>query len=176
MQIPIDQITTAAKELDYAEDVGALNLRLEQGRSGLRLKEALAVALRYYRAGVDVVIEGTAKGTVLADCGRCLETYEIPVTVPFRVLLAPSEERQGAGDDDLGLGYFEDDVVQVTPIVHEHLLLAVPTTRVCRPTCRGLCPTCGTNLNEGACECPAPAERPRMSVLHDLLRTRATQG
>jgi uncharacterized protein len=177
MQVPLDQITAVPKHLDYAEVVEPLNARLAQGRSGLRARDGLAVGVTYYRAGVDVVVEGTAIGTVVAACGRCLDDFDVAVTVPFRVVLAPGVEDEGANgeivDEDLGLGFFEGDAIDLTAIVHEHLLLAVPTTRVCRPSCRGLCPGCGANLNDGTCACEPAGAPPRLAVLHDLLRSRS---
>lgn len=179
MQIPLDQITAVPKRLDYAEVVGALNERLALGRSGLRVREGLAVGACHYRAGIDVVVEGNADGTVVAVCDRCLDDYELPVHVPFRVVLAPGagdEARGGEAEEaeDLGFGVLEGDAVDLTAIVHEQLLLAVPTTRICRATCRGLCPGCGANLNEVTCACGARSAPPRLSVLHDLLRARTT--
>jgi len=176
MQVPIDQITDVPKRLDYAEIVGPLNDRLAQGRSGLQIRDGLAVGATCYRAGRDVVVDGVAEGTVSAVCGRCLDEYPVAVTVPFRVILVPKGEGSDAGEEveceDLGRGVLDGDMVDVTAIVHEHLLLAMPTARVCRPTCRGLCPTCGTNLNEATCACSRRGAPPRLAVLHDLLRAR----
>lgn len=178
MQLPIDQITAVPKTLEYAEVVGALNERLGQGRSGLRVSDGLAVGITYYRAGLDVVVEGKAEGAVVATCGRCLEDYDADVSVPFRVVLVPRAEEDVAGGEipceDLGLGFLDGDVVDVTAIVHEQLLLAVPTSQLCRVTCRGLCATCGANLNETTCACGIRPAPPRLAVLHDLLRARGT--
>lgn len=176
MRIPIDQITAEPKQLDYAEVVESLNERLAQGRSGLRARDGLVVSIRLYRAGLDVVVEGTAEGAVVAICGRCAEDYDLPVRVPFRVILAPRVEESTAGGEidveDLGLGFLDGDAVDLTAIVHEQLLLAVPTTRLCRPDCRGLCPTCGANLNDATCACEPRSAPSRLGVLHDLLRAR----
>lgn len=179
MQVPLDQITAVPKRLDYAEVVDALNGRLAQGRSGLRAEADLAVHVTYYRAGLDVIVEGTADGTVAATCGRCLEEYPLGVEVPFRVILAPRVEEDTTGGEvdaeDLGLAFFEGDAVDLTAIVHEQLLLAVPTSRLCRASCRGLCPSCGANLNESSCACEPAGAPPRLAVLKDLLRARTTQ-
>jgi uncharacterized protein len=42
---------------------------------------------------------------------------------------------------------------RLTVAVREQVLLQVPQFTLCREECRGLCPTCGADLNEGACEC-----------------------
>lgn len=178
MQLPLDQITAVPKQLAYPEVVGPLNGRLALGESGLRAADDLAVRITYYRAGLDVVVEGTVAGRIAATCGRCLDEYEFPVEVPFRVVLVPGVEADPRGGeldaDDLGLWYFEGDAIDVTAIVHEQLLLAVPSARVCSPSCRGLCVRCGSDLNEAPCGCDAATAPPRLAVLHDLLRARIT--
>jgi uncharacterized protein len=49
--------------------------------------------------------------------------------------------------------YYAGDEIDITPLVRDTILLAVPIKPLCKPDCRGLCPHCGKNLNEGDCEC-----------------------
>ena len=42
-------------------------------------------------------------------------------------------------------------VVDITEDVRQEVMLDYPLTALCRPDCRGLCPVCGANRNEGAC-------------------------
>ena len=58
----------------------------------------------------------------------------------------------------------------MTPLVYEEAILALPTRPLCAEDCRGLCPRCGANLNQGACGCPAAPPDPRLAVLHTLVR------
>jgi uncharacterized protein len=44
--------------------------------------------------------------------------------------------------------------LDLRPAVREEWLLAVPAFSVCREDCKGLCPKCGADLNEGPCDCP----------------------
>jgi len=46
-------------------------------------------------------------------------------------------------------------VIDLRPTVREQWLLNAPSFAVCREDCKGFCPTCGKDLNEGPCECPA---------------------
>ena len=54
--------------------------------------------------------------------------------------------------------------------MREAVLLELPDAPLCRPDCAGLCPTCGTNLNTGTCDCTAPAGDARWAALDDLKR------
>jgi uncharacterized protein len=49
------------------------------------------------------------------------------------------------------------------------LVLGVPARSLCRPDCRGLCPSCGQDLNQTACDCSAQEIDPRLEALRDLL-------
>ena len=67
-----------------------------------------------------------------------------------------------------------DDVTLVTPekqSAGELLFLGLPTRDLCREGCRGLCPKCGKNLNEGDCGCDRKEIDPRLAVLKKFLDT-----
>ena len=61
--------------------------------------------------------------------------------------------------------YFE---LGVEDFVREDIFLALPTKFLCREDCKGLCPQCGKNLNDGSCSCKKPVD-PRLAVLQQLL-------
>ena len=58
--------------------------------------------------------------------------------------------------------------VDVTPDLREAVLLELPHYPVCRKDCRGVCPRCGRDLNEGPCECGPPETPGRWSALEKL--------
>jgi uncharacterized protein len=60
------------------------------------------------------------------------------------------------------------DQLDLRDAVRELVLLDAPSTPLCRPDCAGLCPTCGTNLNDATCGCAAPPADPRWSALDAL--------
>ena len=61
-------------------------------------------------------------------------------------------------EQDLGELYLTEEILETDPILIEQLQLNVPMKPLCRPDCKGLCPDCGADLNEGACSC---GSRPR---------------
>ena len=70
-----------------------------------------------------------------------------------------------ADDDDYVL---VDEQIDIDQIVRDAIGVEMPFAPLCRPDCRGLCPTCGGNRNLG--ECPGhEALDPRFAVLADLL-------
>lgn len=161
MKLHLDQIKASPTPLTYREEATALNGRLREGNGGgddFRFPAGLGAELEHYRAGLDVVVQGDLRGTVEGTCARCLETYAFPFAETLRVVLAPrSTAGAEEGDDDLGIGFFEGEQIDVTGLVVEHALLTLPTIPLCREDCRGLCPQCGINRNVRACECVVEA-------------------
>jgi uncharacterized protein len=173
MKIRIDDIQATPKELVYTEGVEELNARLGRGVRDYRFPAGLGVEVAYYRAGLDVFFRGTVHGDVMGNCARCLDEYPFDIDRPFSFVLTP---RQAAADgpelaaEDTALSFYEGEEIDLTPLVHEQAMLALPTRPLCREGCRGLCPRCGADLNAGGCACPAASPDPRLAVLHTLAR------
>lgn len=104
-----------------------------------------------------VVLRGRA--CLRAECSRCLRATRIEV--PFELHQEFREAEPGLEDDWLS---YHQDVIGLDDLVAEAVLLATPAVPVCRPDCRGLCPQCGQDLNEGACGC-VPDRDARWSAL-----------
>ena len=54
-------------------------------------------------------------------------------------------------------------------LVEEDLILDQPSKILCREDCRGLCPQCGKDLNQGLCGCRQETVDPRLAILKQLL-------
>ena len=174
MKIAIDDIKATPKELRYTEDVADLNAQLARGVRDYRLPRGFDVEAEYHRSGLDVFFRGDLHGEVVGTCARCLEEYSFGLDHPFVFLLSP---RAAAGTDpadsktdDLAQSYYEGDEIDVTPLVYEQAMLALPTRPLCAESCRGLCPQCGANLNVAPCSCPAPTPDSRLAGIHTLMR------
>ncbi len=174
MKIAIDDIKASPKELSYTEDVDELNARLGRGVRDYRLPAGPEVDVEYYRAGLDIFFQGDLHADVLGRCSRCAEEYTFGLDQPFTFVLTPRAANDAAAGelsaDDLAFSYYEGEEIDLTPLVQEQIILALPTRPLCGEECRGLCPRCGANLNSGPCGCPAPAGDPRLAVLHTLMR------
>jgi uncharacterized protein len=172
MKIAIDDIKASPKALSYTEEVEELNERLGRGVRDYRLRDGLDVDVEYYRSGLDIFFRGSVHGQVVGVCARCLEEYAFGLDHPFLFVLAPraAETADAAGltQDDMALSHYEGAEIDLTPLVHEQAILALPTRPLCGEGCRGLCLRCGTNLNAGPCGCAALPPDPRLAVLRTL--------
>jgi uncharacterized protein len=110
--------------------------------------------------------QGRLTGTVDHECARCLEGYD--QTVSARLAELYHYPPESAPPDSLTIS---DDVhLDLTPVVREDLLLSIPMHALCRPDCKGLCPQCGANWNEGPCDCRDETIDPRLAPLARLLK------
>ena len=64
--------------------------------------------------------------------------------------------------------YANGELLATEPLVAEQVQLNLPTHPLCREDCRGLCPRCGANLNDGPCGCAEPPGDPRWAALAGL--------
>lgn len=171
MKLRVDDISGEAKEIAFAEAEGAINRTLEAGPvHEFRIAGPVAVEMSYYRAGTELFFEGELTAMTAASCARCAEEFVTPSTRSFRYILVP-RALVSSGDehaDDLEFAMYDGDEVDLTPLVEEQVLLALPTRPLCKEGCRGLCPQCGINLNEHQCVCQTGQLESRLAVLRTL--------
>jgi uncharacterized protein len=137
----------------------------------------------------DVLLEGATTVQLRSHCRRCLEDVDSELPVVFTVnLVARKEEPAAAGksrhreipeenaeaassspETDPDEEVFDGETIDLAPIVREQLLLGLPATEpLCKETCKGLCPTCGQDLNEKDCGHSQKQLDPRWAALKDL--------
>jgi uncharacterized protein len=75
----------------------------------------------------------------------------------------PAEEEEGETA-------FRDNILDLSELVREQVLLALPMNPVCEESCRGVCPKCGQNLNRGECDCEAAEEESPFGLLAQLFK------
>jgi uncharacterized protein len=175
VKLRVDDITGEEKELVFAEPEAAINRTFEAGPvNEFRLSGPVSVELSYYRAGTELFFTGEIEAPAVASCARCAEEFTALNTRGFRYILVPRslhDTGNGRGDD-LEFAVYDGDEVDLTPLVHEQVLLALPTRPLCKEDCRGLCSHCGINLNEHQCDCRTGASDGRLAFLRDLKLSR----
>lgn len=124
----------------------------------------LSVRLEAQQAGPDVVVRGEVEGRFGLACRRCLEPATVGIDEEVGLLYREGEAEE---DGDV-LALPETDELDVSVPVREQVLLSVPRYAYCREDCRGLCPHCGANLNEGTCGCTVEEEDERWAPLRRL--------
>jgi uncharacterized protein len=174
MRVHLDAIKDTGLHLAYefnpARDEGLADV--EQSGEAVFLGP-VAVSLDLDRVADTVEVHGHLSAHLRLTCARCLAEFEQDAVADFFCVFTPQpeERRQPTpGDlelsaDDVGLLFFEGQVLETDEAVREEVLALVPYRALCRPDCRGLCSRCGANLNTDLCTCPAAPGDPRFTVL-----------
>ena len=173
MKLNVHEIEEAAKRLVFEEPTAGLNDLLVHGDvHDFDFPSAVTVRLDYYRAGEDLFFEGQISGTVIGHCGRCLAEYPFTLRSDCHVVLVPKSADDAPDaeltDEQLDLSVYEGAELDLSPLLREQIILALPTRPLCDESCKGLCPSCGGNLNVETCRCPASPGDPRLAVLRNI--------
>jgi uncharacterized protein len=109
---------------------------------------------------------GQMDGEASAECRRCLTDVTVSLDEDVQLLFVEADT-EGADDPDVYVIDSRAHELDMRPALREQWLLAVPAFVQCREDCKGLCPTCGTDLNAGACDC-APVTDSRWDTLRKV--------
>jgi len=126
------------------------------------------------------LLKGRYRYEQALTCNRCLKEIVEPVAGDLELTIFVAAPRPLGGEqeldeNDLGVVYLQDENLETEPLLLEQLQLNIPMKPLCRPDCAGLCPTCGADLNQGACGCPSGSTDPRwggLQLLKDRLNER----
>lgn len=121
----------------------------------------------------EIVVRGEFSATLSRECRRCLDPMEVPVEEEVDLLyvpkdeLAPEEEKE---EQEAGIRRFDltSGKLELGEAIREEAILAAPLYVECDPDCKGLCPECGTNLNEEDCDCTLEELDPRWDALRGI--------
>ena len=153
MCLPFDYAFSLAEEELYGE-------RPFQGPVKVQGKLENKADVFYLTAAVSVPVS--------TRCARCGKPVEYVKKLDLALVIT-----QTVSGDDLAEDVYvvEGDSFELDDIVREELLLHMELTVLCKEDCKGLCPRCGANLNDGPCGCKREVD-PRLAVLAKLLENK----
>lgn len=116
-------------------------------------------------AGV-LVMQGSIATTIHGICDRCASEFHRKVEFPIDVVLVTKLESEE--NEDEWVFPLEGDSADLDDIVRTVFVLNLDSKLLCKEDCKGLCPQCGKNLNDGPCNCRKELD-PRFAALKQLL-------
>jgi uncharacterized protein len=131
--------------------------------------------VRLQRTNRGILLRGSVDAPVRRTCSRCLDPFVetvslqlaeefLPTVDPLRgVALAPP------APDGEALRIDAQHQIDLTPVLHDELVLSEPMHPLCRLDCPGLCPGCGRRMDVGSCDCASDEPDPRLAALARLL-------
>jgi uncharacterized protein len=146
-----------------------------EGRtSQFRVVEPVELRFKVHKDKDRYRLVGTLNTQLELTCSRCLEPFPLPVASSFDIRYLPQSENTGAAEseseeDDLSEAFYRDETIDLRQLIEEQFYLALPMKPLHSEDCKGLCPNCGTNLNERTCDCQVRWEDPRLAGLKALM-------
>lgn len=138
----------ATMPLSIREQLPSVDL----GRSRLEFRGPAEFIGQATNTGRRIVVSGSARARATAQCDRCLGEFTMELAVPIEESYYRVDEAPADPDEDERT-YRDDDLIDISPAVEQAFVLMLPIRIVCREDCRGLCPECGHDLNQGECSC-----------------------
>jgi uncharacterized protein len=168
LSLDLNKIRTAQERFERVYQPDQL-----PAEADFRVVEPVSLAFDIFKDKQAFRLVGTVKTTLELPCSRCLEPFTLPVEQTFDLRYQPHALNTGEGEreieeDDLTTAFYENDEIDLGHLMREQFYLALPMKPLCSEACHGLCPSCGTNLNRGTCDCKREYEDPRLAVLRQL--------
>jgi uncharacterized protein len=121
----------------------------------------------------EVCVSGHLSTGMEVFCDRCLEQSTFPIDTDFRLLYQPAAASSGETElslagPDAEAGFYEGEGLELSVVLQEEILLLLPMQRLCHEDCKGICPVCGQNRNQAACDCHQEVADDRWAGLRNL--------
>ena len=161
--LPIETLPDSGIVRAFETDPGTFQILTELTRSGESIfARPVHTRLKARPVGDIIEVSGDIRTTVGLACCRCLVRFDHGLASDFSLVFSrhvsgESEMEEGAlvdlTEEQIGTVLFEGDVIDLTDIIQEQIVMALPMRPLCDPVCKGLCPECGANQNRGNCGC-----------------------
>jgi len=161
MKILLSHISVDKTLFDFTDDKDEFDIP--------ELADDVSVKVSVYQSEESYTFSGKISTKLNLNCDRCLETYQETVDHDFEVIYT-SEDNVDKDDHIMFLPPQEVEI-DLKPYVRDTIMLSIPFKNVCSDTCKGLCVSCGVNLNHHACICSKEKYDPRWDSLKELKKT-----
>jgi uncharacterized protein len=130
--------------------------------------------LKFTNTGSLLLITGEVHTDVRLECSRCvtdfIERVDASIEEEFSLdRVGDSIQALPLEDDEISLPIITNNQLDVTELVRQNILVVLPIQPLCMQDCKGLCPTCGENLNVRQCPCPPAESESPFQALAELL-------
>jgi uncharacterized protein len=135
--------------------------------------KAKGIAEMLPHTGEEIRVQGHIQTQLETECDRCLTRATFPIDAPFDLFYKPAgqqstEEEAAIDEGEAEMGFYEMPGLVLEDILREQVLFQLPMQRLCSPDCKGICPVCGLNRNESACQCQTHPGDDRWTALKDI--------
>ncbi|TLM79468.1 MAG: DUF177 domain-containing protein [Actinobacteria bacterium] len=146
---PILEVTGGSVDVETGYDIPSLVV----GDETFTARGPVSVAATVTNTGAGFVASGSVTFPATAQCARCLKDFELDLSGEVEGFYVRHGHDRDLPDDQ-EFGYVEDGAVDLGAAIESALALEAPFAPLHSADCKGLCPECGADLNEGPCACP----------------------
>jgi uncharacterized protein len=172
MFLSVKEMELRKVRFDETFQPGQIDFSGEELIQGSPLQASGSAELLAHTGG-EVRIQGRLAVEMTAQCDRCLGRAKFALDTAFDLFyrpmsLIPREEEVEIDEGEAEIGFYEGGGLELEDILREQVLLALPMQKVCNDVCKGICPVCGRNRNETACDCKVDTSSDRWGPLRNL--------
>ena len=162
-----DVLSEHHKPIDKVVPVEMTEFQSTLGAMPILKKSDAHVVVKHVKQR-ELLISGECNFVIEIPCDRCLEPVatELDITFENNVDLNADEQVDELDEKNYIDGYNLD----VEKLLYNEILIGWPMKVLCSEDCKGICNTCGQNLNLGTCDCEDTSLDPRMSVIRDVFK------
>lgn len=137
--------------------------------SDLKIQYPVSYDLNIYKVDGDLEVDISVDYSLETNCSRCLKPILERVQDSSHVKVTKGEVVDDTSDEEIiSLEDFKD--FPLRELVFSQVITSIPMKSLCENDCKGLCPTCGQDLNQGDCHCDKEAYNDQFEVLKGLFK------
>ena len=142
----------------YSQGHHQISEAIEPGEIELnssQFSRPLEIKIQFDRNDPYVRLDYSVQTWVQRICDRCLEDYDFLLNTEGRLIFVLGRASQQGDMDEDEIRYIPADIqdIDLSVDLRDALMLVLPVKSLCSENCKGICPHCGRNLNEGLCRC-----------------------
>lgn len=169
MKINLSQIKKrlgATETVEFVEEIKGDFLPKQ-----VRLNGPVKVKATATNTGDSILVKGKLEVPVTMQCNRCLADFGTEFSAKFEEEYYPVlDETEGNPILEKDFATYQNNLIELTPLVEETILLSIPMKPLCQDACQGLCSRCGQDLNIAKCDCVHDNVDIRLEGLKKLLQ------
>lgn len=153
MKLDIDSIKKGNKstlDLNFTLDLKTI----DYDGGTIKVKTLVDVKGQLYIIDSRLYINLKIKTNLETSCNRCLELFNYPFESNINVELVHEDllnHKEEEVDEDII--YYQENTVDLSELVREHIIMNIPMKFICSTSCKGLCPNCGMKIKGESCDC-----------------------
>ena len=173
MKISLDKIIrreTDNLHLNFCEKIDSINYCDDT----YKLASPINLNGKISNANKGLFLDCNVDFKIIDNCARCLNEVEVELSYPIQGFLVKKEVDENEVEE-FDVYTYKDDEVDFIDLIEQTLDFNLPQRVLCSEDCKGLCSTCGTNLNKKVCSCNEVANDedvidPRFAKLKEMFK------